>query len=238
LTQVGVPAHAALAALVADIAVGTGSQVLFVVLALVAMLWMGKGAALALPAVVGMTLLAAGTAGLVLFVKLGAQRLFQALERWRVRWRPVQSFASRMRTESDLIQATLDQLITRRRAVAWSCLVHLVAWFTQAGETWLVLRLLGVPVSFGAAFVLEALCSASRSAAFVIPGGLGVQEGVLVVLGRHMGIAPEAALTLGVVKRLREVVLGAPGLLAWSLGERRTLERLARRRGTDRVMPD
>ena len=53
-----------------------------------------------------------------------------------------------------------------------------------------------------------------RTVGFVIPGGLGLQEGVLVLIGPQLGIDVEAALSLAVVRRARELALGAPALAA------------------------
>jgi hypothetical protein len=53
-----------------------------------------------------------------------------------------------------------------------------------------------------------------------------VQEGAVVLLCRQLGVPAEAALTLTVVKRLREVVVGVPGTVAWMIAERRMPARL------------
>ncbi len=45
----------------------------------------------------------------------------------------------------------------------------------------------------------------SRSAAFFVPSGLGVQEGGYVLLGAIFGLGPETALALSLAKRAREL---------------------------------
>ncbi len=55
---------------------------------------------------------------------------------------------------------------------------------------------------------------------FFIPAGLVTQEVGLVAAGLIFGLAPAESLALGLVLRLRDVVLGAP-LLAWPLYEYR-----------------
>ena len=55
-----------------------------------------------------------------------------------------------------------------------------------------------------------------RSAGFLIPGGLGVQEGGILVSGIWLGLAPEIVLAAALLKRARELVYGVPGLIAWS----------------------
>jgi len=82
---------------------------------------------------------------------------------------------------------------------------------------------MGHPVDLKEAIILESLTNAIRGAAFVVPGGFGVQEGGLVLLGHLMGLAPETALALSLVKRVPDLALGLPGLLAWHWLEVRRL---------------
>jgi uncharacterized membrane protein YbhN (UPF0104 family) len=56
---------------------------------------------------------------------------------------------------------------------------------------------------------------AVRGAAFVVPGALGAQEGGLIVLCAIFGIPPEVAIAMSLVKRIPDLVIGLPGLLAW-----------------------
>ena len=90
-------------------------------------------------------------------------------------------------------------------------------------EVWLILYLLGHPVSFAEAFILESLGQAARSAGFMVPGGIGIQEGGLLLIGAHLGLTPELALALSLGKRAREIVIGVPCLIAWQLAEGRTI---------------
>jgi uncharacterized membrane protein YbhN (UPF0104 family) len=50
---------------------------------------------------------------------------------------------------------------------------------------------------------------------FAVPGALGIQEGGYIVICRALGLSPEIAIALSLIKRLREVVLGVPGLILW-----------------------
>ncbi|EMG39078.1 putative membrane protein [Desulfocurvibacter africanus PCS] len=93
--------------------------------------------------------------------------------------------------------------------------LRLLGWLSKSGESWLALHFLGVPATLGDALVLEALSTAAASAAFMVPGGLGVREGSILLLGGMLGITPEVALALALIKRAREMILGAPGLAVW-----------------------
>jgi uncharacterized membrane protein YbhN (UPF0104 family) len=95
-----------------------------------------------------------------------------------------------------------------------------VGWLVGTAEVYLVLLLLGHPVSWLAALLLESLGQAIRGAAFAVPGALGVQEGGYLLLAPLAGLPPAAALALSLAKRAREILLGLPGLLYLHFWER------------------
>jgi hypothetical protein len=82
---------------------------------------------------------------------------------------------------------------------------------------------MGMPVSATDAVILESLSQALRGAAFAVPSALGVQEGGFTVLGSLFGIPPETALALSFVKRVPDLAIGLPGLLAWHWLEMRRM---------------
>jgi putative membrane protein len=98
-------------------------------------------------------------------------------------------------------------------AGAW----RLVGWVASAGETWLILCGLGHPLGFADAVIIESLSQAARTAAFATPGGLGVQDGALLLLAGQLGLNAETGLALSLAKRCRELALGVPGLAAGSV---------------------
>jgi putative membrane protein len=118
------------------------------------------------------------------------------------------------------LDESLTALLARERAMAASLAWHLLAWLSQVGETWLLLTLVGSPVTLAAAFVIESMATAARSGAFFVPGGLGVQEMAIVSTARLVGVELDVALALGIAKRAREILVGAPGLVAWGLATR------------------
>jgi len=64
-----------------------------------------------------------------------------------------------------------------------------------------------------------------RGAAFAVPGGLGVQEGGYIALCAMFGIPVQEALALSLAKRVADVAVGLPGLIAWQVVEGRRLYR-------------
>ncbi|TKC88815.1 hypothetical protein FAZ69_13825 [Trinickia terrae] len=113
------------------------------------------------------------------------------------------------------------KLIWRRRGVV---LRYLFFWqplqcLATAFELWLALHFLGAHRSFFEAVVLESLIQAISSAAFFVPGGLGVQEGGFVVIGGALGLDPSTCLALAGARRIRDLLIYVPGLVAWQAAE-------------------
>ena len=65
--------------------------------------------------------------------------------------------------------------------------------------------------------MLESLGQAVRSLGFVLPGGLGAQESAIMAGGMMVGIAPDLALAVALIKRARDLAYGLSGLIAWSV---------------------
>jgi len=120
------------------------------------------------------------------------------------------------------IHHAIHTLYGNRKRFALASLVHLSAWIVALSESFFVLRHLETPISLGQSLALESVIFAVRSAAFMVPGALGLQEGGYVLVGAALGIPGEAALALALVKRARELALGLPALAVWQwLGAQR-----------------
>lgn len=121
------------------------------------------------------------------------------------------------------IQAALDSVWGRGRrfGLAKAFFLHLAAWGLGATEIWIALACLGIEIGITDVIVLESLSQAIKSAAFPVPSGLGVQEGSFVLIGALFGIDAGTAIALSLVKRVPDVVLGLPSLIAWQVLEAR-----------------
>jgi putative membrane protein len=135
----------------------------------------------------------------------GAVRRFARLARRR-EW-------SGLMSRADAIDLAVEGTYRRGRHAAASFALSLAGWLVGSGEVYVALRLLGAPVGWRDALLLESLGQAIRGAAFAIPGALGVQEGGYLLLAPLAGLGPDAALALSFAKRAREIVLGVPGLI-------------------------
>jgi putative membrane protein len=123
--------------------------------------------------------------------------------------------ASAWRTSITRLRAQIKAQLHDPHALIASAAWQFAALCAAAVETWLVLRWIGRPVSFPAAVAIDSLAGAARSLVFMVPAGLGVQEGALIGLGHLLGIGADSALTLSMVKRARELAFGLPVIAVW-----------------------
>ncbi len=121
---------------------------------------------------------------------------------------------------ADAVDLQVQALYREGPKVAASFLLSFVGWTVGTFEVWFALRLIGHPVDWVEALMLESLGQAIRGAAFAVPGALGVQEGGYLLLAPVVGLSPEAALALSLIKRARELLLGVPGLIYLHFSER------------------
>lgn len=122
--------------------------------------------------------------------------------------------------ESAQIDETI-KMIWRNRGVVFR---YLFVWQTLQNlatslEILLALHFMGTRVSVVEAFVIESLIQAISSTAFFVPGSLGVQEGGFVLIGGALGLDPATSLALAGARRIRDLVIFTPGLVAWQIAE-------------------
>jgi putative membrane protein len=113
------------------------------------------------------------------------------------------------------IDRALSLFYRRQRArLGLSIGFHFLGWVMSAAETWLILRLLGMPVSPATAVIIEACGTAVRFVTFFIPGHLGALEGGNVAVFMALGLDPAAGMSAILVRRVREAAWIGLGFLA------------------------
>jgi putative membrane protein len=204
----GIPIVAVYAAFIADLITELASQLLFTACG-ITILWVGLEAQdlRALPVAAIVAGLGATT---VLLAGLIAAPVTLAAAR-RVAQRLVPSAARLVVDGSDALRTIYAA--PRRLVAAFA--FNLGAWFASAAGAWLVLHLMRVDASLGRVVALESLIFLLRSAAFAIPGGIGVQEAGYALLGPLLGLPADAVFALALAKRLRDLAIGVPILVVW-----------------------
>ncbi len=211
LTFWRVPGAIAFAGMVADLLLQTIAQVLFA-LAGVFLLARLVGPHAVLPAaLLAIAAAALALAGFYLVQRYaGARFIDRALVLLSAR------LALRAQATEPGFRAAMEQIWHgRRRYVLTALLVHVFAWTVGTLEVFITLHLIGWPVTLQQAVILESLGASIAVAAFFIPGSWGVQEGGYILIGHLLGLPIQFALTLSFVKRIPDLVLGVPGLVAW-----------------------
>lgn len=212
----GTPLSAASASVAVDLTLEMLSQILFTLLGLGLLMtgpmdarvgqWLGVGLPVAL-------------AVLALFVVAQRYGLFRLVEQallWLARHQQWQGL-----TDIAGLHREIVALYRSPRCLAVATANHFISWLLGGAEVLAGLWALGVPVGWREAVIIESLGQAFRSLGFAVPGALGVQEGGFVLVCGLFQIPPQEAIALSLLKRVRELALGFPGLIAWQWMEKR-----------------
>ena len=92
-----------------------------------------------------------------------------------------------------------------------------INWVLGIFEIWLVMDLIGHPISITDAWIIETVAQLVRSATFFIPASIGAQEGAFLVVGAAITGQPSFGLTVALARRIREVVWAVWGLAVFYL---------------------
>jgi putative membrane protein len=209
LTGAGLPAARAYAAMIVDLTTEMASQLVFTLFGLIvlgSLLIEGEGLHTLGPAAwTGAGLTLAITAAFILLQ------------------RPMLTLAVALtgkllpgaHVSLDRIRAELDAIYARHGAVAAAFLLNLAGWIFAGAIAALALWLMGASLPLWRVMALESLIFAIRGAAFLIPGAIGVQEAGYLLLAHAIGLDPQTAVALSLVKRARDVAIGLPALIVW-----------------------
>jgi glycosyltransferase 2 family protein len=212
----GVASPVAVASMVVDVTIEMLAQIVFVALGVLIL----SARAVHTPSTqsyttifsIGLALAAVGGGG------------FLALQRYGHHW-VARNVVGRVLPRSVRFTAAaakaLDGIYQSRVRVAVSLALHFCGWVAGAAGTWLVFRLIGAPVNFASVIAIESLVYATRSAGFVVPNALGVQEAAYTLLAPLVGVGKEFGLAVSLIKRARDLAIGAPILLIWQALEGR-----------------
>jgi glycosyltransferase 2 family protein len=228
IMQAGLGWAAAAASIVADTTNEFLAQTLFIAIGLIILLSDVPNSPMAGPLAIGLALaLLAGVIMLWLLRRSAGSALFdRLLNRVSVRL---------FRNETDGLAALRVELsrITRVSSrLARAMCLHLLGWFATGVAGWIGFRLVGAPIGLLPALAIEGLLHGALTASFFVPGNIGVQEAAYVGLAAAFGVPPEAALSVSLLRRARDMALGIPILLAWQATELRGLRKATKDLGT------
>jgi uncharacterized membrane protein YbhN (UPF0104 family) len=136
-----------------------------------------------------------------------------------VRLTPLRRFLERQQAAFGSFDAHAAHLFHPSRLATTAPFVFGV-WLAETTETWLLLNVLGVPVSFVEAIPIEAGASVLRILGVAVPAGLGVQEVGYVAFIAATGVPDPASYgaAFALMKRAKEALwtlIGYTLLLRW-----------------------
>jgi putative membrane protein len=218
LNRHGVRSGMAGASTIVDLTLELLSQIVFTLFGLTLLITWYRGLEIGPWLVTGIAVSALAAAGFILAQRRGLFRFLERLpEKLDLKW------AWTVLPDAEGIHAGVQTIYRHRGRVLASGGVHLAAWVVGVGEAYVGLYFMGHAIAWSDALTLESIAFALRTAAFVIPSRLGIQEGGYILLGAMFGLSPEVALALSLLKRGREVVTGLPCLIIWQSVESRRL---------------
>jgi len=220
----GVPGAPAAAAMVVDLTLGVISQLIFVMLGLALLVMRSDAPTVLAIAWSVLVALAVMMVAVAIFLRLQHRGMFEVSTRIAgglLRSQRIADLAGRAAS----VDAAVVEVYRDRPRLWRSGIIRLAGWMAGTGEIWLALYFFGQPISWTDAFILEALSAGVRAVAFMVPGALGILEGSFIVFGPLFGLPPQTSLMISLVKRVREIGLGLPGLAVWQFVEGHSLLR-------------
>ena len=211
----------AAASVLVDITLGVFVQIVFTLLGLALIVTATGHQSFIRPTLIGAVIGVLAIIGFYVVQRLG---MFRFIGKMISRLANAEDWHSLVHSGHTLDEAIRTQY-ARRRGVIGCCAWTATSLILGSGEIWIALHALGLRATLINAVILQSMVLTIRSAMFPVPGALGVQEGGYVLVGNLLGIPGDAAFALSLIARVRELILGIPGLIAWQLIEARRVWR-------------
>src|ERR1044071_773429 len=217
----GTPIPTSAASVLVDITLGVFVQIVFSLLGLVFIVTSTGHQGFVRPTLIGAVIGVLAIIGFYLVQRLG---MFRFIGKMISRLASAEDWHSLVRSGHTLDEAIRTQY-ARRSGVIGCCAWTGASLIFGSGEIWIALHALGLHATIVNSVILQSMVLTIRSAVFPVPGALGVQEGGYVLVGNLLGIPGDAAFALSLIARVRELILGIPGLIAWQVIEARRMWR-------------
>jgi len=220
-----IPLPVATSSVLVGMTVSLGTQILFLLSGLALLVLLTGEHGLTVPILVAASLSALAGIGFYAAQRAGMFRLAMKIishvakgEEW-----------AGLVSKGEELDADVRACYARRGAVLECAWWNMCCWAAGALEIWAALWALGIAGGYGVAYTMESIAQGIRSAAFLVPGALGFQEGGYLGIGRLLGISSTGALALSLIRRVRELAFGIPGVVVWRwLAGRRLWTRASR----------
>jgi len=220
LTNGGMRMADAAACTVVDLTLDLGSQVAFAVTGLMLLSISTPDSPWLLPGLIVSALAAAAIVGFAL-----AQKgwLFHQLGDWMSR--SSSGWLGAMRLSMQDMHERITEIYHRPGPLIGSFFLQYGAWMIGVIPTWIGLSFLGQSLAWHQVIAMDAMVFAIRGAAFMMPAGIGAQEGAYMLLGQLFGLDAASALALSLLRRSVDWLATFPALLVWPAREGKRLRK-------------
>jgi putative membrane protein len=219
LVRRGVPTAVASASVVVELTLTIAAQVVFTATGLALLAAQSSIGDTGRLVLLGLVASLAALAGFVFVIRRWGERIFAlflgAVQKLTGAADDGATAAGAMR-----FHQALEGMYADHRALVACGSWQLTGFFLQSVEAYVMLRIVGAPATPRIAIVLESMTNAVQSAMFLVPAGLGTQEGGFLLFGAALGLSSQLALALSLARRVRQLLLGVPALIVWYWTER------------------
>jgi uncharacterized protein (TIRG00374 family) len=215
LKRHGVPLIDGLASVVTAKTTMTIAQILFILTGIGLGFWLlgsdGSAGQTITAAVVSAGLLVFGVGAFVLVQRQGMFTwILQTLRRLGLRLNYLESREQKL---VELDRTIADFYARKQSAFLASTLLFLLGWLAEALEVFVMVLCLGQPITVLSAVAIGALSVFIKGGTFFIPGSLGAQDAGNLLLLTAFGYGEVTGITFALLRRFREFVWIAIGLL-------------------------
>jgi putative membrane protein len=194
------------------------AQILFIAAALAILLAYVPNWPLAVPLAIGLVVALAAGVSFVALQRRTEDALFGRLLD-RISRRFFRDDTERLA----VVQSELSRAARNSGRLLRAIGLHLTGWMATGVAGWIGFHLVGVPIGLLPALAIEGLLHGVLAISFLVPGALGVQEAAYIGLAAIFGVPADAALSVSLLRRARDLAVGIPILLGWQLAELRRL---------------
>jgi glycosyltransferase 2 family protein len=187
-------------------------QLLCILLATAALFKLGSRG----PAVHGaiLTILIAGVALLVALFWVQRRGLFASLVKVASALRLKLGFIEKRWSKIIEVDEAISSFYRQHRPRFCAAIgVYFGGWLLDTLEIYVVSRLLGMPIEWTQALVVEAFISVVKLLGLWVPGSFGVQESGIMLLGRLAGLPDTLSVAYPILRRGRELIFALVGWL-------------------------
>ncbi len=212
-----------MASVVISRAIMTITQIIFVMIGVVFLLYKLNVSGTRLTSSIAIILLGIPIIIFIVFIQKHGLFTFllKLLRIFRIKIRYIEDKEDKLR---ELDKNIYQFYIHNKKKVFFSFVYYFLGWIAGLIEVFLILYFLNIPIGTVSAYIIESLSTVAKGVTSFIPGSVGGQEGGIMAIFASLKLSSGIALTFGILRRIRELIWTGIGLfvlskLEWSIAD-------------------